>query len=519
MDRFYVQPAPPGSVLPYVLQPNPQRAYRRAEAGGLEPCALDDPLALVLDARTGRIVELRALPRERAPEALKWVGPAEIQAAYDRANARNDGSVVEFSDVNIKATPLMLASMATLLRVGYRTGQTPEQTATLVLRRVRLWGSGDLIGGFRVKVELYDSRGHVDDPVLRGRPPGHVIAAQEVVHCVVEHFTSSAHGRGFYLSHSNGQWLGEHVQGARLAFGFIEAWNIDGRASDGKGGRIVGGWGETHTDIQEFKDSAGATLAWFVANFLQLNGLPRSSVLVERCISLNELGKSRSEDSLSMFGGSGGTAANPARVLKCLFHVAGGWDPAYVPGVSASYDPSNRIASGEGPQFPSKTLCSSTGVLIGDGARAALEDNSSDVLVEEVIIIGARAYLSQQAGRRVTMRRCLMALCDRHFSGVRYSWSDAALQVMDYRKTRVIVDGKAVDVWGGSRFLDNQLATGAPGSAPTPIKLSKDAEKGGGKDEGNVRVARVMDGGAQLIADWYAQAHADGVRIGSSLSP
>ena len=145
--------------------------------------------------------------------------------------------------------------------------------------------------GYNANLTVRNTQGFGLNPNVYGRYPGRFIDLENFSNLVVENNYMEGTS-GIYLY----QYTGNYTPAQTIKVMRNSALNIDGRYSDGKGGFLTGPFDN------------------YYVQFFQINGvknLPEVEIAWNQVI--NEPGKSRVEDNISIFD-SGGTPASPFRI-------------------------------------------------------------------------------------------------------------------------------------------------------------------------------------------------------------
>ena len=158
--------------------------------------------------------------------------------------------------------------------------------------------------GYNANLTVRNTQGFGLNPNVYGRYPGRFIDLENFSNLVVENNYMEGTS-GIYLY----QYTGNYTPAQTIKVMRNSALNIDGRYSDGKGGFLTGPFDN------------------YYVQFFQINGvknLPEVEIAWNQVI--NEPGKSRVEDNISIFD-SGGTPASPFRIHNNYIQGAYGARP------------------------------------------------------------------------------------------------------------------------------------------------------------------------------------------------
>jgi hypothetical protein len=396
----------------------------------------------------------------------------------------------------------------------------PNNGRKVIFRNCVMESAGSTFTGFRYKLEVEDCHLTVLPQTQAGRPMARLVNGEEIKHLIFRNNTVPSGGRGIYMSGVNnatGQkvWAGSYAAGDRLIVERNRCEGLNGQYSDGQGGYIRSNWGTTHSDAAV---TPAGVRGWTTANFVQLNGIPECAYYIGYNIVLAPLKRSRTEDVISAFGGSGGTADLPAVVEHNLIVTSGGLDWNYVAGESAFYNGSNQISlNATGYQNISSTRYSGTGQIIGDGVRHDLwEYNANYTISRNNVILGPRAYLTTQGGAYASMIDNEIYQLDKHPDGTPYTgYVEALYQWSEYEVNASAPsrNGETTVIWGHHTMTGNSLYRTGVGSV-TALNTGSAVLKNGGTASNNFLRPGPTDGGAARIAAWEAAQTAAGRVIG-----
>jgi hypothetical protein len=179
------------------------------------------------------------------------------------------------------------------------------QPVTIVNSRVM--GPGDLVfAGTRINLTIRESCFVGTNPNVAGQAKGHAVHTHQAARVVIEHCDfDGVGGYGIWIQ----QYLGDFSPDNPIGLRYNRFHNVDGRASDGRGGYLT-----ASTDLKPH------------AIILQdVNGLPGIEIAWNQIV--NEPYESRVEDSINIYDSSG-TRAAPMQIHNN--YIQGGWpaDPA-----------------------------------------------------------------------------------------------------------------------------------------------------------------------------------------------
>ncbi len=519
---LYLQLNPPGLSPHFFLSASPNYAFRRNGLRGFRACDLTDPLALMFDPRTLKIVERRALGGSAVivvpppPPDVNWEDNTLVNQQIAQALADGKPSY-KIKDRYIKATPAQLANMTSLINM------TNSGSIVIEVEGSMFMGNGSLFYGANGMLHLYDSVLTELAPTIAGRAWGYLINGLSMKWLEMEQVDIPAAGRGIYLLGTGSPQIfaGNPAAGHRVYAKGLTIRNIDGRVSDGAGSYYHSTWMETHAGWDEVKNN-NATIGCMVANAFRFNKCSAMPVYLGYIEILNEIGNSRHEDAITFQGSSGGSAAYPGVLEKIFVQTSGGWDWNYKPG-DPTYNGGNQLTGGIGYQNPARTENSQTALLIGDGNRSSsYELNTSFLTAKVIYAIGVRAVITQQAGHDVRFEDCVAASCPIDLNGTTYTGAHGGfMQVTDYNNGDTAPDKNGVQrlIWGNNSFARGNtmdLSSGGPTATGAPGDATKNSDAS--KSTGNFRSLRPSDGGAALLDTFHSLVAADGVTMGSSLA-
>ncbi len=232
---------------------------------------------------------------------------------------------------------------------------TVRTAEPVVIEHAAVTGRGTLIAvvAEHADVTVRDTVGTGQNPCVAGRPPGRFVAAESFDRVVIEHCRLD-HTAGIYLLTNAGHGVGAvRVVGNR-------ATDIDGRLSDGRGDWL--GFND-----RKSKHDGHAEHGYAAVQFLQLDKVRGGGMEVAWNEVVNEPGRSRVEDNLSVYA-SGGTADGPLAIHDNYVQGAYTVDPA------------------RGSQPPDADWAyswdySGGGLMLGDGAAPAFVRAVDNVVV------------------------------------------------------------------------------------------------------------------------------------------
>lgn len=398
-------------------------------------------------------------------------------------------------------------SLASALQGGRDTPGTIRVRGAVIETR------GSLYSGFRGRFDIENCLIRILPTTEAGKADRRCINAEELVSGRFVRNTIIG-GGGNFASGLNGVAYGDWRKGEGLVSYGNRQIDILGHYRNADGSLIRSNWSQLHAGHDSFKGMPGAVVGWDVRQFWQLSRMVRGFIHIEWNEVLNRLGMSHHEDLISLLYGSGGPPELIAQIRNNLLVTSGGIDWAYVPGVSAAYNPSNQVVTADmqGPQGPSYTRNSQTSIIVGDQKRDLYADNVTNANFEGNDCLGPRGYINVDHAHHVTFRKNGVYQTDRHPDGTPYTgYFEAAWQ--GGRSTDVSADGKIIT--GFNTYQENVESRpghveGAALNLPT---------HNGSTSVGNTRRAFQTDGGASVIAAYRARAQAAGVVIGSSLTP
>lgn len=395
----------------------------------------------------------------------------------------------------------------------------PREGRRVVFRNCRIRTRGSLVFGFRGRITIENCDIEMLPPVEYGKAWERLIKMEEMIDFVFRNNTVREAGAGIFASGLNGVFNGNAAKGDGLLVENNEVWNIDGRRSDGAGSYIKSNVSPIHAGFQTFKDN-GAIKGYEISNFIQMDSMPKTPIVIRRNKVLQQIGKSRVEDMISTFGGSGGSPTYPGIIEDNIFDNSGGWDWNWDGSVNTPYNASNQITlNAVGYQDVSRTRYSGTSILIGDENRTLYENNTSYLTVKNNIGLGARPYISQLFGHHNRLDGNVLISTKKHWSGVTYTgYTSADFWVVD-------TTGGAKDpntgeyLWSYNEFY-NQIYYSASVTKDTvygtPPAMTKNGSSGGNNFKKPIAESG-DDGGLTLIVRWHNRMVANGYRIGSTL--
>ncbi|UQN10348.1 hypothetical protein [Deinococcus sp. QL22] len=374
---------------------------------------------------------------------------------------------------------------------------------------------GPMFSGWRSRLRGKDSSYRMLPPIRAGQPPARFFDLQEFMDIDWHHNDVFGIGQGLFLTgYSEGnplarQFAGNPSKGDRFRLYRNHLHNPDGRMSDGKGGYIRSLWVSTHENNDRRK-AIGGVIGREVSNYLRLGKVLNVPGIVEWNLCTADLGYTV-EDGLA-FQESSGLSSDPLVVQDNFVVNTGGPDLEYVPGVSKSYNGSNKVISNPtSPQDPRETEYSGTSGLI-EGVDNIHARNPHDIVLRRNWGIGFRAIWSQQGGHHCEWDGNRSYLTDRHIEGVPWAGGPSAyFQMTNYeRRARLATDnGQAIfDAILFNRNVEfNATAEG-------PLALPADLKTYGGSGKDNLKRLMVKDGGRAALAEWWALAHANSQSVG-----
>lgn len=391
----------------------------------------------------------------------------------------------------------------------------------LILRNSIVRTTMQAFKGFRCRLELDNVLILIDPPTVYGKSASRPIEMPEFVDCDLKNVTIIGGGQCYFSGlGSSGRFYGNPYNGEGFkAFG-MRSINVDGRRSDGFGGYIRSNWANGHVNTTAFKNLSGAEVGWDIGNWVQFDKCYGMILDVEFVETLYELGKARTEDTLSLFGGTGCLPQFPGRIQDVHLDTSGGWDWTYDPDYSTSYNPSGYVLQGAtSPQSSDimDTRQSGTAIIFGDSPRSLWAENTSNIVSRRVTTSGARGFIKVNYAHDLTFDACVPSKMGRHWSGVPYSsYYDGGWDVRtkDTLATYVRPDGTTEqrEIFGGMTMTNNLLMSGSGPLAPYTFSAAQMIS--GGTQSGNQQVGAPADGGRQLIRDLRGRAAAAGVTIG-----
>ncbi|GBF05835.1 hypothetical protein DAERI_060095 [Deinococcus aerius] len=347
---------------------------------------------------------------------------------------------------------------------------------------------GHVFGGWGNRLQIEYVEMHMANPNVNGLVKGRAVNLDGGRHLIFR-FNEVNDTSGIYIAHNGNADGYLAYNGDRGSDQFIVRFNrvknIDGRKSDGKGSYVRSNTGTTHSDAKRWnpaftgeKIDANKTpenfspSGWQPRQFVQFNRIIRHpSIDVSDNIVINTPGESRVEDNINLYGGSGGTQANPAQIKRNYIQGAWGWDWNFVPGVSTKYDNSNRVTLNAygyqlvgDPNFKYSGSC----IIIDEFDHNVWANASHYTQIEDNYCVGHQlnAYLASflQINRN---RNYMLTHYDAN-TPFTYEWSGFFVQknnsmVNDNGVSRPLQAGIAYD--GNIRFFGDGTSRSSPDTA------------------------------------------------------
>ena len=341
-------------------------------------------------------------------------------------------------------------------------------------------------------------------------------------------------------------WLGDPANGDRVRIERNRVRNIRGQYSDGTKDAadplkiipIRSNFSEIHGEALRWNPAvpvAERTAAnkadpnkygvtgFDAVQFVMLRTLPG---LVDSRISDNlithEYGKSRVEDNINLYAGSGGTEASRLLISGNFINGGQALDWNYRPGASMTYDGSNQVMTNAyGYQNPAETAYSGSGAIMDSACYSDLpgsyELNSAYVDWMDHTVIGT--YASHQGGHHVRYSGVRVYEAVSTETGDPLKASRAGWQITNYgsggtSRTRA---GVVLPTWGNVS-MDHCEYHGGDGTGGTLVGTGPNSDlllNGGSYDASNRRFPRAVPGfEPQLLSDWQAAKTTAGLNIG-----
>ena len=288
-------------------------------------------------------------------------------AGNSQTSQNNQGNQNQ-SNQNPANSPIQYSSRLVITKGGTYTGNWESADAqysavevktsepvTIINSNIRSKGNLINSAGYHANITVINTNGYGENPDVNMKVPGRFLAVQDFSKIVVQNN---------YLESTRGIY----IQGPKNGAGTIQinnnrVKNIDGRLSAG-----AGVWrGE---DIENYWNSSAIDVGGSYGQFVQLNTVNSADVEIGWNEVINEPGKSRAEDVISIYKSSG-TSGNPIDIHD------------------------NYIA-GAFPLNPATDNFTGGGIMAGDNV------GSSNVVVENNSVISTTNYgIAASAGSHI----------------------------------------------------------------------------------------------------------------------
>ena len=253
---------------------------------------------------------------------------------------------------------------------------TVRTAEPVVIEHATVRGKGTLIAvvAGHADVTVRDTVGTGENPGVAGRSPGRFLTAESFDRVVVEHCELD-HTAGIYLLTNAGRGDGA----VRVIAN--RATDIDGRLSDGHGGWL------TFNDRKSNRDGH-VEHGYAVVQFLQLDKVRGEGMEVAWNEVVNEPGRSRVEDNISVYE-SGGTAGSPLLIHDNCVRGAYTVDPARRDSKDAEWSYDWSYSGG--------------GLMLGDGSGRTADTAPAFVRATDNVVVGTVNYgIGISAGHDIT---------------------------------------------------------------------------------------------------------------------
>ncbi len=434
-------------------------------------------------------------------------GQTMIQARYDAMYGGGGGVIVPPSEIEL---PVLVGNWtinatvtAQTIEPGYHYVAADPSKPLFTIegsnlvgchatpgQPVRMTSSDHFFYGFGNRLDLRYIRMDAVNPGIAGEVKGRAVKGEECKHLVF--LGNEVRGTsGIEIKGKSGvapfaAYLGDRGSD-EFRILYNDVLDIDGRVSNGQGtgeddyrrGNVGGTHGDAdwrwnpavpvseRTSANKLNPAKYAPTSWMPCQFVQLQKItqhPSIEIAYNRVI--NRPKKSRVEDNINFYAGSGGTEANPARVHHNYVQGAYAYDHNFDPATSTVYDSSNQITLNvDGYNPPGFRTTYSGSIFILDSYNSSSwEDNAHYTEVTDNYGVGHQ--IQAHFASYVKVLRNRVYYLKWYAAGIPFSYNYAGY-FMENKGVMANDSGTSRVVASGSELRDNVFSRSGTGYGNT----------------------------------------------------